>query len=206
MRGVEVQPWQRYWTLYLGWILASATGGAVVGALEAGSFQFLATLVLTGFVLGITQAFILRRRIQQSGLWVLACAIGWFVGINATILLNGILDPTIAQLTAVGGIGEVFWLNVVQDLIILAVMGIGQWLVLRRQLSSSRWWILASAIGGMIKGAVGSLVCAAACEAVQLAAGNQVATAMSYGAGWAGYGVVTGVVLVGLFSASNVGD
>jgi hypothetical protein len=39
--------------LWLWWTLSTAIAGAIVGALEASGFQFLATLVFTGLFIGI---------------------------------------------------------------------------------------------------------------------------------------------------------
>lgn len=75
--------------------------------------------------------------------------------------------------------------------------------MLRRRLSRAGWWILASAVGGVVKGAVETTVCAVACQPIAASVRNgqvgvMAAAALSYSAGWAGYGVVTGLVLVWL--------
>jgi hypothetical protein len=58
-------------------------------------------------------------------------------------------------------------------------------------------------VGGVVKGAVDATVCAIACQPVAASVRNgqvgaMAAAALSYGAGWAGYGVVTGFVMVWL--------
>ncbi|MBD2100581.1 hypothetical protein H6F94_06805 [Leptolyngbya sp. FACHB-261] len=188
------------------WVVANAVAGAVVGALEGGGLQFFATLVLTGFVLGTAQWLVLQlllpRLLRPAIWWIVATGLGWFVGITLSIMVNGVLDPLIDRLTALGGSG-VFWLNVLTRPIPTALLGVGQWLILRRHLQPSGEWILASALGGAVQGGVGATVCAVACQPLARAAGSnladELATAVAYGSGWAGYGLVTGLFLVWLW-------
>ena len=198
----HIQGWQGHSLLWLWWTLASALGGATVGALEEGGFQFFATLVLTGPVIGVVQWLVIRRYIRAVGWWVVASTVGWYIGVNFRFLLVGILNPLIQSLWQKFGLWEVFWLNTVKEPVTLTVYGASQWLMLRRSLSRAGWWILASAVGGIVKGAVEATVCAVACQpiaaSVRNGQGGVMAAALSYGAGWAGYGVVTGLVLMWL--------
>jgi hypothetical protein len=186
------------------WTLVSAAGGAMVGGLEEGGFQFFATLVLTGPVLGLAQWLVIRHYLRGAGGWILASSLGWLIGINLRILLGGLSDRLVQLLWQEFSLWEVLWLNVVREPIVLFVFGAAQWLMLRRHFSGAGWWILASAVSGVVKGAVSASVCAVACQAVARSAGNaqinpMVATsALSYGAGWAAYGLITGLVLVWL--------
>lgn len=196
-------PRPRYFAFWLGWTLANGAGGALVGALEEGGFQFFATLVLSGPILGIAQWFVLRHYLRGTGIWILLSTVGWWLGINLGFLLDGILDLLVQGLLAIAGLWEVFWLNTVKEPVTLAVLGAAQWLILRRHFQGTGWWILASAAAGAVKGAGGSTVCAIACQAVALGirngqAGAMAAAALSSGAGWAGYGAVTGILLVWL--------
>jgi hypothetical protein len=96
---------------------------------------------------------------------------------------------TAAGGTVIGALSaptDFFWYIIMTGL----VVGVAQWLVLRRYISHSGWWVLASAIGGAVHGAVGSAVCAVACQVG--------GAALSSGAGWAGNGAVTGIMLVWL--------
>lgn len=202
-KETHIQGWLWHSPLWLWWTLASALGGATVGALEEGRFQFFATLVLTGPVIGVVQWLVIRRYIRAYGWWVVASTLGWCIGINFRFLLVGILNPLIQSLWQEFGLWEVFWLSTVKEPVTLTVYGASQWLILRCRLSHAGWWILASAVGGVVKGGVGATVCAVACQPIAASVRNgQVgaiaATALSYGAGWAGYGVVTGMVLVWL--------
>ena len=199
----RIQDWQWHSPLWLWWTLANALGGALVGALEEGGFQFFATLVLTGPVIGVAQWLVLRRYIRATGWWVVVSSVGWWSGINLRILLGEILNRLVQSLWHEFGLWEVFWINTVQEPVTLVSLGFFQWLLLRRRLPCVGWWILASAVGGAIKGSVSASVCAVACQPVAASVRNgqvgaMAAAALSYGAGWAGYSVVTGLVLVWL--------
>jgi hypothetical protein len=111
---IQCQLWHS--RLWLWWILASAASGAVVGALEEGGFQFFATLVLTGPLIGVAQWLVMRRYIRAAGWWVVASTLGWWIGINLRFLLVGILNPLIQSLWQEFGLWEVFWINTVRSL------------------------------------------------------------------------------------------
>ena len=194
---------QRHSLLWLWWILANALGGALVGALEEGGFQFFATLVLTGPVIGVAQWLVMRRYVRATGWWVVVSSVGWWSGINLQILLGGILNPLVQLLWHEFGLWEVFWVNTVKEPVTFVSFSFFQWLLLRRHLPYVGWWILASAVGGVLKGSVNASVCAVVCQPVAASIRNgqlgaMAAAALSYGAGWAGYSSVTGIVLIWL--------
>lgn len=102
--------------LLLWWVLANAVGGAIVGALEEGGFQFFATLVLTGPILGVAQWLVLRRYIRHTNWWVIASILGWYLGFPVTLVTREILNPILLEmLLAVSKPWEVFWLNAVNS-------------------------------------------------------------------------------------------
>ncbi len=180
------------------WTLAHAIGGGIVGALEGGQFQFFATLVLTGCILGIAQWLVLRREIRQASGWILASTLGWWLGVNLRIGSSGVLDPIVNWLFSTGALWETFWLNLVKQPVTAIALGGAQWLVLRRQFPRAGWWIVGSAVGGAVNGAFSAVLCAAACQPVSRFGGAVLSTAMTYGVGWAGAGAVTGLVLMWL--------
>lgn len=176
-------------SLWLSWLLASTAGGAFIGAMAAPT-DFFWFLVMTGLVVGVAQWLVLRRYLPGAGWWILASALGWFLGTLVLITTQGITFPITDFLESVIRLGGVIWLNVVDGTLYGAVLGVAQWLVLRRHSQYAGWWVLASSIGGAVNGAVGA-ACAAAIPI-------GISAALPYGAGWAGAGAVTGMVLVWL--------
>ena len=138
------------WLLWLWWVAAGAIGGGVGGTLAAplltigDSDWILAAnsyvyLIVAGVVTGVLQWLLLRRYIRGAGWWVLATVIGWQAGFAAVgaIGLFIILDLDVYGVPTAGLSGLQFG----------AVVGLAQWLVLRRQVAREGWWILVGAIG-----------------------------------------------------------
>jgi hypothetical protein len=180
--------------LWARWALATTVGGTLTGVLEGGGLQFLATLILTGLLVGLAQGLVLPARLGGAVPWIAASALGWVVGKIAQVALSGPLAALSRALAPIGLWG-VFWLNTLGEPISGAVLGAAQALILWRAIGGAGWWVAASAVGGMLQGAFGSTVCAAACAPLALVGGDALATGVAYGAGWAAYGVLTGVVL-----------
>jgi len=174
----------------LWWTLANGLGGAAIGVLEAGQFQFMATLVLTGVVLGVIQGWMLRRFVS-SRLWLLVSSVGWLLGIFLMLSLSSIADALVRLLGQIGG-WEVLWLNVLNQPITLTIFSLCQWIVLRQRAHRAAQWVPVSVLAGVVEGAIGAAVCAAVCQTIATRLNGETATAVSYGLGWAGYGVVTG--------------
>lgn len=186
------------WTVWLGWIVVTTTAGAIVGALEGGPLQFAATVLLTAPAIATAQWLILRHYLQQASGWILATGAGWILGMLIQIQFGGSLSAITNTLWSAGGLWEVFWLNGVKQAVSGGVLGIAQWLILRRHLQQTGWWIIASTIAGSLSGFVSATVCAAVCQTLVFLAGGAVATAVTYGAGWAANSAVTGGVLLWL--------
>jgi hypothetical protein len=81
---------------------------------------------------------------------------------------------------------QVFWSYVLVSFLASAVIGVFQWLVMRRHIQHSGWWVLASSMGGVVRGAAIAVIKSVA----GIVLGNV--------AGWFGYGAVTGIALVWL--------
>lgn len=181
----------------------------MIGALSAPT-EFFWHIFMTGFAVGVAQWLVLRHYLSYAGWWILASGFGWFLGIMVSIMTRGITAPIIELLESVIRLRGVFWLNVVDDTVNGAVLGVAQWLVLRRHTQHAGWWVLASIIGRAVDTAVRSAVSAVVASAidgavygaVRSAVGAVVASAvrsaLSSGAGWAGNGAVTGIMLVWL--------
>ncbi|MDX2215445.1 MAG: hypothetical protein SFY66_19435 [Oculatellaceae cyanobacterium bins.114] len=191
----QPNPHQRSHPQFLGqWIAATALAGAIVGALEAGGFQFLATIFLSGFVVGMGQWFILRRLIPKASRWIIASSVGWILGTYTQVELGQVFDPLIRALTELGG-WEVLWLNVINLAVTATLFGLAQWLVLRLLIAQAHRWIITSCLAGAIAGAVGASVCFFACQPITFAAGGVITGAIVNGLAWGAYGTLTGLLL-----------
>jgi hypothetical protein len=142
---------QAGWGFWLRWVLASAVGGVMGGAMGVGViiFMFLMALggtefgsvfvasfgtvfgIVVGALIGIAQWLVLRRHISQAGWWVLASTAGGAMGGAVSFL--GIMTVGGAEAEAVVKAG--------------ASVGIAQWPGLRRHVSRAGWWVLASSVG-----------------------------------------------------------
>jgi hypothetical protein len=166
-------------TVLLFWILANVASELI----EEFSFW-----LETGFALA--QWLVLRRYIWNLGWWILASAWGWtiaFILIHFVGVGNWIVGMVPAGELEIGGVPvplQVFWAKALLRLLEWSVIGVLQWLVLRRHIQHSSWWLLASPVGGAVKGAL-ELV-------TRLVAGDLLGAIM----GALAYGVVTGSVLV----------
>lgn len=186
------------YSLWLNWAILNGTAGAIVGALEASGLQFAATLLLTGLCLGIAQWLILRNYLRRSARWIGVSAVAWVIGTQFVIYLSPVIDPTISFLTRFGA-WEVFWLNLIQQPLCLLILGIAQGFILRQLQHPARAsmveWVIGSAIGGLLQGGMSATSCAAICPALTQLGQAVLATAVVYGIGWIGYGVITGIVM-----------
>ena len=133
------------WTVWLWWVLAGTGGGAVgfaaadalLNFMSAALQRAIAEVVIFGLIgagLGTMQWLVLRNLFSQAGWWIVASTVGGaIVGMGAASLSSEIeLSLIIAY-----GLGG-------------AILGILQWIVLRRQTSRAWLWILASPLGWAI--------------------------------------------------------
>ncbi|MCI0490720.1 MAG: hypothetical protein L0229_29350 [Blastocatellia bacterium] len=187
--------------LSLQWVLAHAMPMLLVLALFAAAgeaagntpmMSFLSFGLLFAWVMSL-QGLVMKRQGYRTGSWMIATVAGIaasaVIGMIALAILDGTnILPEDSVMEIMPGI-----------LIAGTVLGLMQWLALRRQASGSGWWIPASAIGFLLGGIVYWL------------ARNQVSLMDDYGLGFpgryelallvaafAGYGAMTGMVLVGM--------
>jgi hypothetical protein len=176
--------------LWLWWTLATTIAGAIIGVLEASGFELVATIFFTGLLIGAAQWLVLRQYMPKAFWWIVVSTLGWTLGL-VLLSSNVTLDPLIQFLSTLGA-WYVFWMNLVKQPIVLAIFGAAQFPILRRFVRKAHWWILVSALGGALEGATSSTV-AYILHPELLPAPFQ--SALSYGSGWLGYGIVTGIYL-----------
>lgn len=176
MEHTKVRSPEKLLLLWLLWILANGAGGTVLGALSSEDTDVFTYPYMGGLIVGVAQWLVLWRYIPQAGWWVPASAFGWVLG----FLVCGSIIVHFAPL-------------VVLIPVVHAVLGVAQWLVLRRHTQYAGWWVLASAISGVVLQAVAS-------PATAYHVGGR---ALSYGAGWAASGAVTGIMLVWLLRSES---
>jgi len=122
-------------SLGLQWVVANVVGWLIGFAACEWLQSFLSTVFVDGLVIGsavgISQWLVLRRRIPSTGWWIVLTIVSFGVGKALAVALL----PDAATLPA----------DVLTGAIIGAVVGIAQWLVLRRSVSSAAWWVPATA-------------------------------------------------------------
>ena len=181
--------------VWLQWVLAStvglAAGATLSGAVrvafgledlaaleEVGSYgraaAGAASAAVVGASVGSTQWLVLRRYISQAGWWVLASAAGLAVGTALDVI------DTIAWFVGIGAIG--------------ASVGTMQWLVLRRQLSQSGWWILVGTVSWLVAYPTSFAIA----DRLSSAVGGTASLATGFAVGGSLVGGITGGLLVWL--------
>jgi hypothetical protein len=144
---------------------------------------------VAGALLGSVQRRYLRRLALPTDWWMLATTVGGAVGGVAALVVEDAM--IFAMLFAVSG----------------ASVGIAQWLVLRRQVAQAGLWVLASTVGGAVGGAV-ALVVSGQIQTMKTL-GDIYIIPTGCGAmalALAGYGVITGGVLVYLLRQPGAKD
>lgn len=156
------------------WTVATALAGLLVGVIEAAGANVAATLLLPGLAMGLAQRLVAPRRVPA--VWTLFSGLAWVAG--------ALLDAVTGLRPA--GLGA--WA------VPTAVMALWQMFLLNDPRRSWPWLPLsllaAAALQLSAQGA-----CAVACAPVAQAFGPAWATGLSYAAGFAGYGLVTGLAL-----------
>ena len=201
--------WRPRLALWWRWLLAGALGGAI-GGISAVILP-LGEVVTSGTV-GQAQWRLLRRYLPKARLWVRATTIGGSVGLTLAVLVAAgiVMVGSGTRLGRQGTIGLWIAASIVGGM----VVGVAQWLVLRHHVRRAGWWLAAASVGAatwpaamaagwlvgssasrLLAGLAGSDGIAGSLVAlVQWMLGGAVAMALS----WAGYGAVTGIVLVWL--------
>jgi hypothetical protein len=162
------------WRIWWQWILANAVsetvglGGTLLigafllvqaeptlGAIPAAALGVLAGAVIEGSVVGTAQWLVLRSPLQRMKwrTWVLATALGaciaWTLGmIPSTFLFSGPETGTAGP----GGMSDlvIYALAAGMGLVLGSILGVPQWLALRRHVPKAGWWILANAAAWLL--------------------------------------------------------
>ena len=194
-----MQSKRRKMTFLLAWVMANAIGGFLIGFLENNGAQFMATLFLSGAIIGSLQWGLLRWRGYRGRgwkFWPLVSSFGWIIG----TLLSSVsisIDSTVDALTAQFGLWDVFWLNLILQPIWVFGMAIAQGLILshynRPKMRTLVIWVVASCLGAALHGAVGAWFCNAFCPIL-----SSTTTGLVQAKGWAAYGIVTGLAIAWL--------
>ena len=106
------------WALWFQWLMATS----IAWVLGRFLLPNLAIIVI-GLALGILQWLILQRRFQNIWWWIMATALGWMLG-----------SVFIIVAVPVG-------MDFAAGAILGATTGFAQWLILRREVYWSGWWI-----------------------------------------------------------------
>ncbi len=151
------------WALWWRWTVATATGELLgfaapatlaplaawvmterLGTVPGGAMMAVAVVagVVEGAVLGFAQWLVLRRAVRSMAWqeWVLvtalAAGVAYILGMTPSTLAD---STTLSPIVFVG-----IW--IVLGALLVTSIGFGQWLVLRRYIRKSGWWVLANAL------------------------------------------------------------
>lgn len=141
-------------TLFIG-ILLLSNAEKTVGVVPAAALAVLAGTFIEGTVVGTMQWLVLRRPLKSMRWrsWALATALGAFVAwtlgmIPSTFFFTGADTGTTS--TAPMSDLMVYTLAAAMGLALGAILGVPQWLVLRRYVLKAGWWALANALAWML--------------------------------------------------------
>ncbi len=111
------------WALYFKWIMATTVGWLLGRYL----FPNLAFIII-GIAIGVLQGFVLQGYLSKFWKWIIATSLGWVLG-SSVILVGGFNS-----------------MDLIAALLIGITTGTAQWLVLRKELLWSVWWIVISVV------------------------------------------------------------
>ena len=131
----------------------------------------LATGAGAGVVGGLGEWLLLRRWVPSAGQWIVVTAVGRAVGWSLALTVGWLWSELIVGSTGSGTAG-ILGLDV-GGLVGGSVVGLSQWIVLRRWVARSSLWIAASAVGGAAGIGLSQYV-------VQAAAGGVVAGGLAW--------------------------
>jgi hypothetical protein len=140
-----------------GWVVGCAVRGVVrsiVGPTVGDAVVGPVAGAVGGAAVGIAQSVVVGKQVGRARWWILASSVGWAVGGGGGWAIAYARDW--AVLGSIGCYAEVIYKGgAVIGAMGGTVVGIAQWVVLRKQVYRAGWWILASTVGGALGGALG---------------------------------------------------
>lgn len=111
-------------------------------------------IITVGFIIGYSQQLLLDDTAEEANRWVFATGLGWTVGFVAGMLTPWIRmgDRPLSHLGMVFpfGTGIVFFdISLTGIVVLSAILGISQWIILRRWVLKAKMWIAARIVIGM---------------------------------------------------------
>lgn len=161
------KPASLHWLLLLWWVLATAAGFSVNGAMEAvlgrsSGMLVVAYVAVGGSAAAALQWLALRRHVSGAGWWAATGiaggaatgAVGVAVGVSAGVAAGVVesLDAGAAEGVKAGIEAGADAGGVAAAVVFGAAIGVAQWLVLRRHVARSGWWVLACSVGWVVSG------------------------------------------------------
>ncbi|MBE9126249.1 hypothetical protein IQ257_06345 [Coleofasciculus sp. LEGE 07092] len=144
--------------------------------------------IIGGSLIGLAQLLVLRQHISRAGWWVLVSLLSWgLIGFSGLGALGWFAPRTLYLFPRV-------LYGVLDGAKIGFLLGVGQWIVLRQQVSSAWLWILASPLCWSIALALGWTIGGALRLFTHLFLSEVVGLAVT----WLAVGVLTGITLMGL--------
>jgi hypothetical protein len=106
------------WALWFYWIMATT-----VGWLAGSLFTSAIPIAISGVAIAASQGLVLYKRIQKTWQWIVLSSLGWIAGYIFSVIfipeqLSFLIGPLIG-----------------------AILGVLQWLLLRREFDWAGWWI-----------------------------------------------------------------
>jgi hypothetical protein len=154
-------------------ILVTIVGSALLCVISRGGgpqieSNFMTTLrlgilggVTGGGFVGLCQWIILRRQVSRINGWIGLTVAGWVIGWTITLWGTDLIEQFYGALPIGWAMGPVeqgvpnLILSTAALVVGGAVVGLGQWLLLRQNVKRAGWWILATAIGWVIAAGAG---------------------------------------------------
>jgi len=117
--------------------------------------------VTGGVFTGLCQWLILRRRVDRVNDWMWLTVAGWVMGWTMALLASGLFEQFSRAMDPGSWTTDPLALSLPNPMLFVAalfaggaIVGLGQWLLLRHSVKRAGWWILATALSwGLAAGA-----------------------------------------------------